>query len=157
MPVENKRVESEGDKLPPRIVIEQVQPPPMFQAPAVDTDTLLDKIRGWFDALRDNKHEQQPVNVTVNNHPEPPVVNVQAALPPDVIVNVAPAAVTNEIKLPEIQTPAVNVQVNPTPVTVENTVNVPKQPAPVVNISQGKTDAEKRAVLDAVKKVMDEK
>ena len=153
-----EQVEQDTDKLPQRIVIEQVQSAPMFQAPAVDTNTLLDKIRGWFDNLHDNKQEPQPVNVTVNNHPgEPPVVNVQAALPPDVVVNVAPPVVTNEIHLPEQQAAAVNVQVNPTPVTVENTVNVPKQPAPVVNITQGKTDAEKRKFLDAVKKVTDEK
>ena len=155
-----EKVEQDNERLPQRIVIEQVQPAPMFQAVAPEpiNDKLLDKIRGWFDELRGKQAPPQPVNVTVNNHPgEPPVVNVQAALPPDVIVNVAPAQVTNEIKLPESQPQPVNVNVNPTPVTVENTVNVPVQAAPVVNIQQGKTAVERQALADAINKVMNDK
>jgi hypothetical protein len=154
-------VEKTDDKLPQRIVIEQIAPAPMFQAPGIDNETVLERVRGWFDELRGKLTPQpasQPVNVTVNNHPgEPPVVNVQAAQAPDVTVNVAPTQVTNEIKLPETQPQPVTVNVSPTPVTVENTVNIPKQPAPVVNIHQSKTAVERKALADAVKKITDEK
>jgi len=61
-------VEKTDDKLPQRIVIEQIAPAPMFQAPGIDNETVLERVRGWFDELR-SKSVPEPINLTINNAP----------------------------------------------------------------------------------------
>jgi len=92
-------------------------PAPAYSVP--DFTPILEAIKAEASMIvATTQPAQQPVSVTVHNHPgEAPVVNVAAA------------------EAQKAETPVVNVTVSPTPVTVENTVNVPEQPAPDVNVT----------------------
>lgn len=116
-----------------RALFDGVQETPVVKP---DWTELKNLVAQEIEAIKASK-QQQPVNVTVHNHPgEPPIVNIPET---------------------KSEQPIINVSVNPTPVTVENTVNVPEQPpttvnvaAPVVNVTTPKR--EKRTITAEVKR-----